>query len=349
MGSDLVFPYRWNLSDGYPAPGIKKHGCTAFGTFICGGGSSMGYKLAGYEHLGGVEIDPVVANVYRTNHHPKHLFVEDIRTFLARDEYPEELYNLDLLDGSPPCSTFSTNGQREKAWGKEKCFTEGQKKQTLDDLVFIYCDLILKLKPKTFLLENVSGLAKGNGKAYLARIAAKMSKEYEVQTFLLNAATMGVPQARERVFVIGHRKEFILPKLELKFTGRPIVFGEIIDTEDRAGNISPSLKFAWDHRRPGDKDLSDINKRLKGKASGFSTILAISSRVLNTHTAGTRALLYDYPRTLNDKEVKLCSSFPLDYNSLNKDIGWLAGMSVPPVMTANIAHEIYRQWLSKIK
>lgn len=71
--SNHKFKYKWNLSDGYPAQKINPHGLKVFGTFICGGGSTMGYKLAGYEHLGGVEIDPKVADVYKANHNPKYL------------------------------------------------------------------------------------------------------------------------------------------------------------------------------------------------------------------------------------------------------------------------------------
>ena len=84
----------------------------------------MGYKLAGYEHLGGVEIDPKVAAIYKANHNPKHLFIEDIRAFNKRNDLPEELYNLDLLDGSPPCSSFSMAGNREKDWGKKSSFVK---------------------------------------------------------------------------------------------------------------------------------------------------------------------------------------------------------------------------------
>lgn len=52
------FPYKWNLKDGYPAKGIEKHGLKVFSTFACGGGSSMGYKLAGYDVIGANDIDP---------------------------------------------------------------------------------------------------------------------------------------------------------------------------------------------------------------------------------------------------------------------------------------------------
>lgn len=107
------FPFLWRLGDGYPAEGITKHGKRVFGTFICGGGSSMGYKLAGYDHLGGVELDPNVAAIYKANHHPKYMFNMDIRDFNAKSDSPSDLFDLDLLDGSPPCSTFSTSGKRK--------------------------------------------------------------------------------------------------------------------------------------------------------------------------------------------------------------------------------------------
>ena len=86
----MKFNYKWYLKDGYPAAGIENHGSKVFGTFICGGGSSMGYKLAGYHHLGGVEIDPKVAEVYKANHNPEYLFVEDIRNFRKRPQLPKE-------------------------------------------------------------------------------------------------------------------------------------------------------------------------------------------------------------------------------------------------------------------
>ena len=208
------FNYKWYLKDGYP----QKNGLKVFGTFICGGGSTMGYKLAGFEHLGGVEIDPQVADVYKTNHDPKYLFVEDIREFANRTEFPEDLYDLDILDGSPPCSSFSMAGNREKDWGKEKGFREGQAKQRLDDLFFDYIKLAKKLQPKVVIAENVKGMLQGNAKTYVKRVKNEFEKAgYKVQLFLLNAASMGVPQKRERVFFICQRNDLNFPKLELKF------------------------------------------------------------------------------------------------------------------------------------
>lgn len=72
----------------------------------------------------------------------------DIRDFLEKEDLPEDLYNLDILDGSPPCSTFSMAGDRENSWNKLKVFREGQKKQRLDDLFFVFIALVKKLQPK---------------------------------------------------------------------------------------------------------------------------------------------------------------------------------------------------------
>lgn len=96
-----------------------------------------------------------MAKIYQINHHPTHFFTEDIREFNQRQDLPKELYDLDILDGSPPCSTFSMAGNREKTWGKEKTFKEGQKKQILDELVFVFCDTVQKLSPKVVIMENV--------------------------------------------------------------------------------------------------------------------------------------------------------------------------------------------------
>jgi DNA (cytosine-5)-methyltransferase 1 len=351
MSNKHLFPYRWNLSDGYPAKGIKPNNCNVFGTFICGGGSSMGYKLAGFNHLGGVEIDPPIADIYKTNHNPKHLFNEDIRAFNRRDNLPKELYNLDVLDGSPPCSTFSMAGSREKAWGKKKKFREGQAEQTLDDLVYTYCDTIIKLKPKVFLLENVKGIIIGNAKAYSKAIVAKMTKAgYKVQVFCLNAASMGVPQKRERVFFIGHRNEFKLPKLELRFSEESILLDNICQ-KLKTNNLTDYEKKLYYHKKKSDNSMSSVLKRVEGREGWFSHSLLHLDSVCPTllSDSTSKNLWFDYPYHLNNHESILIGSYPQDYNFKKINPCYLIGMSVPPVMTAQIANQIYIQWLSKIK
>jgi DNA (cytosine-5)-methyltransferase 1 len=340
------FSYKWYLKDGYPAKGIDKHGLKVFGTFICGGGSTMGYKLAGFNHLGGVEIDPPIADVYKTNHEPKYLYNEDIRKFVQRTDMPEELYNLDLLDGSPPCSSFSMAGNREKDWGKEKVFREGQAKQTLDDLFFDYIALAKKLQPKVVLAENVKGLIQGNAKAYVHKIKKGFEDAgYKVQLFLLNAASMGVPQKRERVFFICQRNDLNLPKLELNFNEDSILFKDIsVQTKNQGWefNIFESHLKYYELCKPG-KALSSVHPT----GSFFSTMKINSNEVLNTITAdnGGGRMLCDYEkRYLNNQEYILCGSYPLDYNFKKVEPKYLIGMSVPPVMTAQIAHQIYLQW-----
>ena len=344
-----LFPYKWYLKDGYPSKNIQPNNYNVFGTFICGGGSTMGYKLAGFNHLGGVEIDPPIADIYKTNHNPKYLFLEDIRNFVKRSDIPEELYNLDLLDGSPPCSSFSMAGNREKDWGKSKVFKEGQAQQVLDDLFFEYIELAKKLQPKIVLAENVKGLIQGNAKLYVKRIFKAFDEAgYNVQLFLLNAASMGVPQKRERVFFICQRKDLNLPKLKLEFNEIAIPFGEVFENINY-NDLTKNEQYLWDNKIHGDGDFGVINLRLGNKQNSFTTKLLYKEKVCNTVTGGDNNILFDIPRKTTKNEVCQIGTYPLDYNFKNVEPKYLIGMSVPPVMTAQIANQIKIQWLDKIK
>lgn len=297
----------------------------------------MGYKLAGYDHLGGVEIDPKVAEVYRLNHNPKNLFVQDIREFNKREDLPEELYSLDLLDGSPPCSSFSMAGNREKDWGKKKQFREGQEFQRLDDLVFEYVRTIEKLQPKVALLENVKGLITGNAKVYAKNLKTAFDAAgYRVQVFLLNAASMGVPQKRERVFFIGQRKDLALPDLRLAFNEKPITFSEVDEGEIKAKVLPDGFLKDWNNAKPGESVGKFFSNQ---KVNPFD--------VLNTIASGTYKFHHKQQREISDREFCMCGSYPMDYNFNGTEAKYLIGMSVPPVMTAQIANQIYLQWLSK--
>lgn len=341
------FPYKWYLKDGYPAKGIPKHGKKVFGTFICGGGSTMGYKLAGFNHLGGVEIDKEVANVYQSNHNPKYLYNEDIRLFTERTDLPEELYNLDLLDGSPPCSSFSMAGNREKDWNKNKVFREGQADQKLDDLFFTYIALAKKLQPKIVLAENVKGLIQGNAKFYVSRIKKEFEAAgYKVQLFLLNSASMGVPQKRERVFFICLRNDLKLPELRLNFTEKAIPYSVYENKENKQEDKQDTVKAGLWHKVQAGNCFSKYHPT----GSFFNDYKLSSDCIVPTLTADASHGAWNgtISRMLDKEELCQVGSYPMDYNFQSLKPKYLIGMSVPPVMTAQIANQIYGQWLSKL-
>ena len=100
---------------------------------------------------------------------------------------------LDLLDGSPPCASFSTSGTRDAGWCKVKKYSDVH--QRVDDLFFEYVRLIKGLQPKTFVAENVSGLVKGKAKGYFKIILAALKEcGYNVSCRVLDAQWLGVPQ-----------------------------------------------------------------------------------------------------------------------------------------------------------
>ena len=351
------FDYNWNLAD---AKFAKDKG-TVFSCFACGGGSSMGYKLAGFDVIGCNEIDHRMMYTYCQNNNPKFPFLEPIQTFKNRTDLPPELFNLDILDGSPPCSTFSMAGSREEAWGKMKHFREGQAEQVLDTLFFDFIDLAKQLQPKVIVAENVKGLLLGSAKDYVRRIYEGFEDAgYYCQHWLLDAQNMGVPQRRERVFFVSLRKDLaqpflvqkdlfdIVPKLELDFNESPIMFGSVADYSGREIK-SKVIRLLWENRQNGDLNQGEANERLFGKGSNFNQSYVYADKVCPTLASKESCLIhFGQPRFLGQSEVCNISSFPQDYNFGGQSPHYVCGMSVPPVMMAQVASRIWEQWLSKI-
>ena len=346
-----MFTYKWNLKDLEKVP---KNGYKVFSCFAGGGGSSQGYKMAGYDVIGCNEIDPRQMEIYKHNLKPKYSYLEDIRTFRLREDLPKELFELDILDASFPCSLFSSaNLKADDKKGKEVKFREGQAKQTLDDLAFETIFLVDKLKPKIAVFENVKGLLQEKNKWYVEQIYKQFDNiGYKICHHLVNCADLGVPQKRERAFFFAVRNDLRVPTsdifgceplLDLDIKERWIPFKEIVQYNEKPcfSNPAPSCLEGWKSSLPGDKIYKDKK---------FDTYKINPNETLKTITASyskgrNGALHYDVFRMLTPGEVKLASSFAFDYEC--KDILYVCGMSVPPLAMYRISKEIQIQWLDK--
>lgn len=340
----------WNLSD---LAAVPQNGIKVMSTFACGGGSSMGYKRAGCEIIAANDIDPEMAWHYKRNLNPPLYYLCPIRDLLTADLSPE-LFKLDILDGSPPCSTFSMAGSREEGWGKDKHFREGQAKQVLSDLFFDYLDLVERLKPCVAIAENVKGMILGNAKGYTKMVIARFKEiGYRPQLFLLNGADCGVPQRRERVFFVAIRDDITAPPLKLAPKHRWISAGEAtadlqVLTDDEIRDTAPDLTANryWKGTAQGSS-FADECKRKTGKSSCFTHVRLSELDPSFTLSSQAHTMTHwSQCRKLTFREWKRLGSFPDDYYAKTDKIGkYMIGMSVPPKMTEVVARAVIDQWL----
>lgn len=349
------FRYNWTFGD----TTFTKDKGKVFSTFSCGGGSSMGYKLAGFDVIGNLEFDEKKNSAYVANHHPKYNYCEDIRTFRKRDDLPQELYNLDILDGSPPCKSFSLSGLREETWGKE--VEKYGHTQVWDDLFFELIALAERLQPKVVVAENVKGLLVGEAIRYVREIYKAFDEAgYYCQHFLLNAATMGVPQRRERVFFVCLRKDLaqpflyqkdfftVAPRIDMEFSESGIRYGEFADYKGDPITQPKLLKF-YEERRYGDVAISDAVERAGEKRAFFNQQYLYEENVSYTLTAHRDSIVpFNHPHWLSVQETCSIATFPQDYDFNGTPFWEMCGRAVPPVMMAQISTKIHEQWLSKL-
>lgn len=327
--------WKWTMAEDYPK---EKNGLKVFSCFACGGGSTMGYKLAGCDVLGCVEIDPRINKAYVKNHNPRFNYLMDIRDFnkIPNEELPPELFDLDILDGSPPCTTFSMAGDREDSWGKEKKFREGQAEQTLDDLSFVLNETAKKLKPKVMIMENVKGLTLGNAWSYVQKIYKQLRDiGYTVKHWLVRGENMGVPQTRHRVIFIAVRNDmdFDIERLDMSFNYEPIKYRAFKSKDEKIakGKMSNAIK----QKLPSER-IEDVMFRLYGVRSGITHRMAYEDEVFPTQIAGHDDIWTVSGNHPSNIDVVHASTFPEDYDFDGNKVEYICGMSVPPIMIKRI-------------
>ncbi len=198
-------------------------------------------------------------------------------------------------------------------------------------------------------MENVPGLVAGKAKAYVLGIYDRLiALGYEVQLFRLNAATMGVPQARERIFIIARKSNLGLTPLQFQFHQKPIYFGQVVDKNSNTHKpLRPSIVLRRPYVQYGDQNLKFADakyRKLDTCNAFFSSHILYDDVVSGTLTAAGTTLYYNEVRNLNDTEYRRISSFPKDFDFCGSDVRYVCGMSVPPLMMAAIAGSIKEQW-----
>jgi DNA (cytosine-5)-methyltransferase 1 len=191
---------------------IQKKDIKIISLFAGGGGSSTGYRMAGGNVILANEFIDLAADTYNANWPDTIVLREDIRN-LNPLEVLEKVNlkpgELDVLDGSPPCSGFSVVGLKEKGWNKNKKYSD-TRQENVEDLFFEYIRFLRIMKPKVFIAENVKGLCCGVSKGYFNDILKGLKDSgYHVECRLINAAYLGVPQKRERLIFIGIRNDLM--------------------------------------------------------------------------------------------------------------------------------------------
>lgn len=317
----------------------SKKSYTAVSTFSGCGGSSTGVKMAGFKVLYANEFIPEAKKTYEANHVGTFVDDRDIRKVTAKDILKKiglKKGELDLFEGSPPCSAFSTAGAKEKGWGKEKNYSDGAV-QRVDDLFYEYTRLLKGLKPKIFIAENVTGLIAGKAKGYFVEIYKELqSCGYNVKAIVVDASYLGVPQARKRLFFIGVRNDLKMVPVGPKKNKKRSTVNEFL----------PHIYYIKTKKDGVLKYVpSNIPSPTITASDGvcYETAKFSSGGFVETNTGEKRKYTID--------ELKVICSFHKDFRLTgNFSQQWeRLGRSVPPKMMYAIALAMRKNVLDKLR
>ena len=338
--------------------------------FAGGGGSSTGYRLAGGKVLAINEFIEEAQRVYSINYPETYIFRDDVRKVTGKQILETLNLNvgeLDILDGSPPCSSFSMAGKREKGWGETKKYSD--KEQRTDDLFFEYARILKEIQPKVFVAENVKGLTMGVAAGMLGSqqfdifgdeqqtiYHTLVSCGYNVRYKVINAKNFGVPQSRERTIFIGVRND-----IDLKIT-YPKGFDYLVTAHESIFDVNNSEQDIKDSTHKDGVVRSYLTKMKEGETgdmyapSGYFGLQRIErgkpSPTICQRQGNKGACLchWEQDRELTIPELVRLMSFPDDYylgDKYTKKTERL-GRAVPPLMMKAVAEHIYKTILSKM-
>lgn len=268
-------------------------------TFAGCGGLSLGLMNNGFNPILVNEIEPKYLETYYFNHdlHIDNYHCGDIKDIAQKTDYENDI---DLVVGGPPCQGFSmANRQR-----------------LLDDprnkLYKYYLDLLANVKPKFFIMENVKGMMKKSNEI-LDNFHSILGSEYSIEMTLLNAKDYGIPQNRERVFVIGSR---------IKNVNAKDIVSDIINLKEEIKKVKLKdalfgLPILEPKRQKNSRGIENDKIGYKFTKNGLKTnefVKGINNnrkpKYLSNHTN----------RFNNDRDIEIFGRLPQGANSLHESI-----------------------------
>jgi DNA (cytosine-5)-methyltransferase 1 len=179
---------------------------SAISLFSGAGGMDIGFMRSGFRIVAANEIDKDACQTYATNHPEQRLWRGDVQEYLAEFRQFE---GVDLVFGGPPCQGFSVAGKMDP-------------QDSRNQLLWTFMQVVEMIQPRAFVCENVKALAVlekwSDIRQKLCQIAQSLG--YTCKLVLLNAADFGVPQSRDRMFLIGFRDAAVIHDLEGQFEQR---------------------------------------------------------------------------------------------------------------------------------
>lgn len=313
---------------------------------FCGaGGLSLGFEKLGFKNVFSVEFNKQIAKTYAENFPQNNLVVADIKN-ISDDQIKmlQGKQKIDVVIGGPPCQGFSMAGKNGRS------FVEDKRNYLFKEFVRV----VKVIKPRMFVMENVARIAVHNhGKTLEEIVTTFKNAGYDVQAKVLQASDYGVPQRRQRIFIIGTTNQIF---------SYPTPQNSVVTVKEAIGDL-PTLAngevsripnhFAMKHSSQMLKKMSyvtdggnrlDIPEKLRPKSGDSRKYIRYASDKPSVTVTGDMRKVFHYKqnRALSPRELARLQSFPdsFIFKGPSISIQQQIGNAVPPLLGRAIAKEV---------
>ena len=301
----------------------KKHDLTLVSMFSGCGGMDLGF-LGGFEFLGkhyektkfniiwANELNPAACETYKANL-GNHIINGDIKDVI--DSLPAYA---DVIIGGFPCQDISINGKMAGISGKRS------------SLYTAIVESVRRIQPKVFVAENVGGLLMKSNEKSLEKILLDFNAlGYHVHHELYCASRYGVPQTRERVFIVGTRKDMPLFRPPKPIDEPPVTAKEAIGDLESL-ELNKEFSHIWSLAKVSGEQG---NRRLIANRPGYT---------IRAECHGNIQFHYSLPRRISMREAARIQSFPDSFRFMSRlrETERQIGNAVPPVLSWHVARAV---------